>query len=802
MKPTHLTLFLGAACWAACSDCQAAPPAPGASPFPLAQVRLLDGPFKQRQDVDARFLLEVVEADRLLAGFRAQAGLPEKAKRYGGWEARGINGHSLGHYLSAVSALYATTGNPAALQRVNYVVGELAACQAANGDGYVLPVNKRIYADLRQGRIKASGFSLNDEWVPNYTLHKVFAGLRDAYHFARNRQALDVERRLADFLAGVYEKLTPAQAQEILKAEHGGMNEVFADLTSDTGSPRYLELARTVFHHDAILNPLERGQDQLNGQHGNTQIPKIVGLAREYELTGRPAARTAVQTFWDSVVNQRSFVIGGHGDDEHFFPPEQFPQHLKPHTAETCNSYNMIKLTGHLFAWQPQAAQMDFVERVLLNHIIANIGRQPGEFGYFLGLSPVATKVFSTPLSAWWCCVGTGMENPARYAEQVYFHSPDALWVNLFMASELDWKEKGVKLRQQTAFPDADTVRITIDATTPVNFALKIRHPYWCALPEIKVNGEAVAVTSKPSTYLSIEREWKSGDTIDLRLPMTLRSEALPGSNGKTIALRYGPNVLAGVVPTQPGTPDPATQRWDDQLKAPSKTAEIPPVLVAADAAEALAHLRPAGTAFAEFRSAGLVHPLDLTFVPLHRVNEEHYSVYFPFMSPAEWKTQEREILAVAARHTQLDAATVDSVQPGFQQSEVDHHLQSATSESGDFRNRKWRDARNGGWFSYDITVDPAKPMALVCTYFGDDRQRDFDILVDGQKAASQKIDGSPRGKFFTAVYPLPAALTKARTKVTVRFQANKQAMAGGLFGLRMMQAASAPAAALEAAAP
>ncbi|MEO5712766.1 MAG: beta-L-arabinofuranosidase domain-containing protein, partial [Luteolibacter sp.] len=761
MKKPDSILFFATIFVAVCCSVQAAPPVPAAEPFPLSQVRLLDGPFKQRQEVDARYLLSVVDPDRLLSGFRAQAGLPEKAKRYGGWEARGINGHSLGHYLSAVSALYAATGDPKALARVNYVVAELAACQKANGDGYVLPVNKRVYEELRRGRIKASGFSLNDEWVPNYTLHKVLAGLHDAWNLAANKQALDVETQLADYLAGVYQKLTPTQAQETLKSEFGGMNEVFADLTAATGDPRYLELARTVFHHDAILGPLELGQDKLNGQHGNTQIPKIVGLARGYELTGQAGYRTAVQTFWDSVVNERSFCIGGHGEDEHFFPLEKFAENLKPHTAETCNSYNMIKLTGHLFAWDPKAAEMDFVERALLNHVMANIGRQPGEFGYFLGLESVGTKVFSTSEGAWWCCVGTGMENPARYGEQVYFHGSSALWVNLFMASELDWKEMGVKLRQETKFPDSDAMRFSLGAVKPVKFALKIRHPYWCALPVVKVNGQAIPVTSQPSSYLTIDREWKSGDIIELQLPMKLRTEALPHSNGKTIALLYGPNVLAGIVPTTSGAADPAKRRWDDHLKAPGKTGETPPVFVATDEADLLAHLKPTGKAFAEFRSDGVVKRQDLIFVPFNRIYEEHYAVYFPLLNPSEWKAGEGDLLAAEARRTKLDQATLDTVQPGFQQSEVEHRFQSENSESGDFQDRKWRDARGGGWFSYEVAVDPSKPVALVCTYFGGDVGRDFDILVDGKKVASQKIEGSPRGKFFNAVYALPPAETK-----------------------------------------
>ncbi|MDF3059546.1 MAG: hypBA1 [Rariglobus sp.] len=758
-----------------------------AQPFPLSQVRLLEGPFKDRQAINARYLLDEVDVDRLLAGFRAQAGLPEKAKRYGGWEARGINGHSLGHYLSAVSAHYATTGDARALERVRYVVAELAACQQANGDGYVLPVNKRVYDDLRAGRIKASGFSLNDEWVPNYTLHKVFAGLHDAYHLAGSKEALEVGRRLADYLAGVYTHLTPAQAQEILKCEFGGLNEVFADLTADTGDPRYLQLARTVFNHDAILGPLEHGRDELNGKHGNTQIPKLVGLARAYQLTGDTVALTGVKTFWNSIVEKRSFANGGHGEAEHFFPPEQFPQKLLPHTSETCNSYNMVKLTGFMFAWEPKAAQMDFVERVLLNHLIANIGQKPGEFGYFLSSAPVGVKVFSRPNDAWWCCVGTGMENPARYGEQVYYHSGDTLWVNLYLASQLDWKERDVHLRQETRFPDADTVRFTVAAANPVRFTLNLRHPHWCAKPGVTVNGQPVPVTSTPSSYLALDRVWKHGDRIEVRLPMTLRTEPLPHSNDRIVALMYGPLQLAAIVPTNPGVPDPATSRYSDHLKARGKTDETPPVLVAANPADLLDGLKPAGTAFASFRSDGIIQPADLDFIPLHRVYEEHYASYFPLLTPAEWTARQAEIRTEQERLARLEAATVDTVQPGFQQAEVEHRFASERSETGDHRNRKWRDALPGGWFSYEMAVDPSKPVALVSTYWSDDRGRELELQVDGKTLVLAKPNHDKRGVFYDAAYTIPAELTRGKKTVTVRLVATR--VRAGTFGFRTVLA-------------
>lgn len=755
----------------------------------MDHVRLLPGPFLARQEVNALYLLDHVDADRLLAGFRQQAGLPKKAERYGGWEGRSISGHSLGHYLSAVAALHAVSGEPdvkhRARERVDYIVSELAACQLANGDGYVLPVNKRVYEDLRAGRIRASAFDLNGVWVPNYTLHKVLAGLRDAYRLAGNKQALEVERRLADYLAGIYEKLSPDQAQEILKAEFGGLNEVFGDLTVDTGDKKYLRLAETVLHHNAILDPLEQGHDTLDGKHGNTQIPKLVGLAREYLLTGDPADLVGVNTFWNSVVHERSFANGSHGDREHFFPPRDFPQRLGPQNGETCNTYNMMKLAGLRFSWAPSAADMDFVERALINHLLANIGRQPGEYGYFLPMGNVAYKTFSTEHDAWWCCVGTGMENPQHYAEHAYFHSGNVLWVNLYLASVLNWPESGIVLRQETEFPDSDVVRLVVKAAKPVSLAMKLRHPYWCSGPEVTINGRSVAVDSRPSSYITLEGEWRDGDIIELRLPMSLRTEPLPHSDGRIVALMYGPMQLVAHVPTTDEKNDPAHRRYADQLKSPARVDATPPVLVAADTTALLASFRPERSAgFGRFRAPGVLRP-DCSLVPIHRVYQEHYAAYFPLHTPAEWAVREAEVRAAEAARAVLDAATIDRVDPGFQQSEVEHRFDSDKSLTGDFRNRKWRDALPGGWFSYRMAVSPDKPVALVTEHWGADRGRTHELWIDDHRTPVT-LNPGPRDAFFEAAYAIPPEITRGRREVTVRFAA--PAVRSGTFGLRIVE--------------
>ena len=682
------------------------------SDHPRLKVRLLDGPFKERQDLNARFLA-MVEPDRLLAGFRERAGLPAKARRYGGWEAKDITGHSLGHYLSAVA-------RAGMRDSVDYIVDELAATQDA--DGYVMTAPKRIFEEVRSGKIEASGFALNGVWVPMYTMHKVVAGLRDA----GTPKALEVVGRLLDWLCGILDPLSPEQVQQFLACEHGGMLEVLVDLGR-------IEMAERFFMHRAVLDPLMAGEDRLDGLHGNTIIPKVIGLARLYEETGNVVYRRAVETFWDRVVNHRSYCTGGHGNSEHFFPVDQFPKKLTPHTCETCNTYNMLKLTRHVHAWNPQPAHMEFVERALINHLAANIGRKPGEYGYFLALGSVATKVFSTPWDSWWCCVGTGLENPTRYDEHVYSVRGDTVHVNLFIGSELRWGD--TVLRQETRFPDEELVRLTLKSPRPVR--IELRQPSWCG-------------------PIRTGFVMKDGESVEVRLPMNERLEPLPQSGGKIAAVMRGPVVMAGVVPGAL----PHTQRYEDHLKARGKTDDFPPVLV-----------------------DGVVKPYDVSFVPFYRVYEEPYAIYFPVMNAAEWAACEAELRAEQARRVQREAATTDIVEPGFQQSEVEHGLRYGTSQTGELHGRKFR---SGDWLSYQMAVDPERPMRLLVTYWGGQWQRTaFALQVDGETFATQELRTHHAGDFMEIEYELPVCRTTGKAAVTIRFQGNVP----GVFGLRMYRA-------------
>ncbi len=610
-----------------------------AQQFPPKDVRLLDGPFKDAMDRDAKYLLSL-DPDRLLSGFRSEAGLKPKAARYGGWESSGLAGHTLGHYLSACSRMYQATGNQKFLERVNYIVAQLAECQKANGNGYLaaIPKGKEIFGKVAQGEIDTRGFGLNGGWSPWYTIHKELAGLIDSYRFCDDSQALDIATNLANWVYDTTKNLSAEQWQTMLVCEYGGMNEALANLYGLTGDRRYLELAEK-FYDNAVLAPLAAGQDDLSGKHDNTQVPKIVGAARLYELTGQPRYADLARFYWECVALHRSYVIGGSGDNEGFFPTNQWASHLNAATCETCCTYNMLKLTLHLFEWSPSATDMDFYERALYNDILASQDPDTGMFVYLMSLQPGGFKTYSTPENSFWCCVGTGMENHSRYGQAIYLHGNDSLYVNLFIASELSWPEKGLTVRQDTKFPDQDTTRLTFQCQQPVKLALNIRWPAWAeSAPGISINGKTQIVSGQPSSYVTLDREWQDGDVVKIHLPMSLHTEPLPGTTN-LLAVLYGPIVLAGELGTNGMPADPYAPDQTKFVKWPPAPA---PVFVG-DNHSILKRIRATRRPLT-FRTRHLARPEDVTLVPFYDVQHQRYTVYWRVLSPAEWKQQRAEI--------------------------------------------------------------------------------------------------------------------------------------------------------------
>lgn len=592
-------------------------------PFALNDVGLLDGPFKHATDLNVGVLLKY-EPDRLLSKFRSEAGLEPKAEPYGGWEAETLAGHSLGHYLSALSMMYLTTGDTRFLERVNYIVSELKVCQDAGVSGYIgaCPGARKIFEEeVSKGVIRSRGFDLNGLWAPFYTQHKILAGLRDAYRLCGNTEALEVSQRFGDWIYTVVDDLTPVQIEDMLHCEYGGMLEVLTDLYADTGKDKYLNMSR-IFQDKFILEPLSRGEDILPGKHGNTNIPKLIGLARRYELTGDTLDRKTAEFFWNTVVKHHTYVTGGHGNKEYFGDADKLRNRLGDETTETCNVYNMLKLTDHLFEWTASAETADFYERALFNHILASQNPEDGRVTYNLSLAMGGFKSFQD--SEWFtCCIGTGMENHAKYGGSIYFHNDRELFVSQFIASELNWKEKGLKVTQKTNYPDEQGTALEIATDAPVKLTINIRYPSWAVNGfEIAVNGRKEQLKNDPGSFIPLTRKWKNGDRIEVKIPFELRLESMPDDSLR-VAVFYGPVVLAGELgPVE----DPSAL---DSLYMP--------VLMTTDR-EPANWMKPVDNSINTFRTDSTGRPRDVQMKPFYKTYNERYSIFWDMVFEGDRK--------------------------------------------------------------------------------------------------------------------------------------------------------------------
>jgi uncharacterized protein len=759
-----------------------------ARPLPLSAVRLTGGPLKRAQDLDGEYLLKL-EPDRMMAYYRQRAGLKPKGEGYTGWDGDGRNltGHIAGHYLSAVSMMYAATGDARFKERVDYLVSEMKEVQDKHGDGYLgaLANGKEQFIEVSKGNIRSSGFDLNGLWAPWYVLHKTFAGLRDAYRYTGSRAALDVEIRFAAWAESILSKLDDAQTQKMLGTEFGGMPEVLSDLYADTGDKRWLDLSHH-FDHRAVLEPLARQQNILNGLHGNTQVPKIMGSLARYAYTGDKTDGAAAHFFWDIVVNDHSFATGGHGKDEYFGPPDQLSDRIDGRTAETCNVYNLIKMTRKLFALHPDIKYAEFHERALFNHILASIDPEDGSTCYMVPVGRGVRREYADMFRSFTCCVGSGMESHGLHADGLYYESGDKLWVNLYVPSTAKWAAAGVNLVMDTNFPEGESATLKLNLNAPKQLTLALRRPSWAGEGfAVKVNGQAVKALPAPGSYLEIKRKWKSGDTVSVTLPKTLRLEPLP-DNQRVAAILWGPLVLAGDL-------GPGRERGAGGGARPAQPIQIPS-LVAAER-PLTEWLKPVPDKPGNFRSEGVGREQEVELVPFYRLHRRTYSVYFDVFTPAEWEKKAAEMAARRERQRKQEAATVGFVQPGEMQPERDFNQQGEETAPVRIGERRGRSAKK--WFSFDLPVDATQAMTLIATYHNEERaNRSFEILVDGVRIGEQKIDrhrpGTPSKGFFDVEYAIPADLVKGKQKVTVRFQATGGNETAGVYGVRMIRAEAA----------
>jgi uncharacterized protein len=758
--------------------------------FPLRDVRLSESIFNKAMQADKKYILSM-EPDRLLAPYLKEAGLQPKAENYPNWENTGLDGHIGGHYISALSLMYASTGDPKIKQRLEYMIDELDRCQTSSANGYVsgVPNGKKIWKEVSEGNIRASSFGLNDRWVPLYNIHKIYAGLRDAYWYAGSEKAKKMLIKLTDWMANEVSALSDEQIQDMLRSEHGGLNEVFADVYDITKDKKYLKLAHR-FSHQAILNPLLLGEDKLTGIHANTQIPKVIGYKRIADLENNPQWNNAADFFWHNVTEKRSSVIGGNSVSEHFNPVNDFSSMIKSiEGPETCNTYNMLKLTKALFATLPKSYYIDYYEKALYNHILSTENHDKGGFVYFTPMRPGHYRVYSQPQTSFWCCVGSGLENHAKYGEMIYAHSDNDLYVNLFIPSTLKWAERKILIRQENNFPETPSTKLIVDLAGKGNFNLKLRSPEWANPSEvnISINGKKQNVQPDANGYFTLSRKWKKGDVVEMNLPMHLEAEQLPDKSDY-YAFKYGPVVLAATY----GTENQQGLLADDSrgghiAHGPQIPLNDIPVILG-NGKEVINHVKSVNDEKLTFSLTGL-YPSEkfskgFKLIPFYKIQEERYILYWPQADQDKIETIQKKKAAEEAETRKLDLITADKIQLGEQQPESDHYFESKDSNTGYMEDRHFRDAK--GWFSYRMK-NPSKNAAyLYILYFDANANRSLNIDINGKKVSAKKLEGKAGNSPQYMLLPIPEK-EKGKEILTVKFYAEEQMTTSKIIEVRLL---------------
>lgn len=757
--------------------------------FPLQDVKLLDSKFKDAMDLNVNTLLSY-DVDRLLAPYFKEAGLEPKGEDFTNWA--GLDGHVGGHYLSALAIHYAATGDQRLKDRMDYMLSQLALCAAARNDGYIggVPNGDVLWEEIRKG----NGSKVWDYWVPWYNVHKMYAGLRDAYVYTGSKVGLNLFLNLCDWGADLISNLYDEQMEGMLGNEFGGMNEVFADAYAITGNKKYLDAAKRFTHH-ALYDNLHNGLDRLDNMHANTQVPKVVGYQRVSEVSGDKEYHKTADFFWDTVVNNRSLSFGGNSRREHFASAADAKSYVDDREGpESCNTNNMLKLTEGLFRMNPDAKYADFYERALYNHILSTQHPEHGGYVYFTPARPGHYRVYSQPNSAMWCCVGTGMENHGKYGQFIYTHAGDSLWVNLFVPSELSWKDKGIKLTQTNSFPQEEATKIVVNVENPSAFTLNLRHPGWCDNPVVKINGKKVNVKSTPSSYIALNREWKDGDVIEMSLPMHVEIEELNHLPSYVSVVR-GPIVLASRL--QSDVPMPGLvagdHRWGHIAGGPLVSVFDTPLLIGnrKDMGKKLNSLKPDSNDGFTYTTHGIFENggKDVVLEPFNGIHDSRYTIYFLSMNPKEYAAYQQDARRDEQLKLALDARTVDAVNTGEQQPEADHQMKSAGSSSGNFNGEPWRDASNGGFFSYVMNTDNREDLTLRIRYWGNENGiGNMSILLDETPLAKVNNVGKWNKKgFVDEEYSIPAELLKGKKTVNVKFQTDKGEASGGIYHVRLL---------------
>ena len=765
--------------------------------FPLGDITLLDGPLKHARDLNVQVLLKY-DCDRMLAPYRKEAGLQPRKPSYPNWD--GLDGHVGGHYLSAL-AINAATGDEECRKRMEYMVSELQLVLDANNLRHEAWCHNYIGGVPNSAKVWTT-FSKGDfgpyfgTWAPFYNIHKMYAGLRDAWLYCGNEQAKNLFLKFCDWAVDITAHLSDGDMEKMLGNEHGGMNEVLADAYAITGEHKYLNCARR-FSHKQLLVPMEEGKDCLDNMHANTQIPKVVGYQRIAELAHDVQYHNASEYFWKIVTQQRSLALGGNSRREHFPTKETCIDYINDIDGpESCNTYNMLKLTEDLNRVKPDGMYGDFYETAMFNHILSTQHPQHGGYVYFTSARPRHYRNYSAPNKAMWCCVGTGMENHGKYGQFVWTHDKgvkaedDALYVNLFVASELNWKDRKMVIRQQTAFPYAESSVVEV-AKGKGTFILKVRKPSWCE--NFTVKGVGFDVDSyEENGFVCIKRKWKKGDQIKISMPM--HAYIKPMINvPQYVAIMYGP-ILLGM---KTGTEDMRSLIADDsrfgQYAGGKKLAlDKAPILLPKHLDDIAKDLKPIPGKPLHFKLATrMENAIDGELQPFFEIHDSRYMMYWLALGENDYKAYMQKLADEEKARQALEARTVDKVNPGEQQPETDHRMETDDSSKGNTEGVFFRDARDGHFFSYLMQTKGETDLSLQLKFWGQDEWRtsEFDIYVNDKLLCS--VNNSHRWRttqFKTVDYAIPSEFVKGKKEIRVKFVAHKGKQVGQIYGVRLVK--------------
>lgn len=765
--------------------------------FPLGDITLLDGPLKHARDLNVQVLLKY-DCDRMLAPYRKEAGLQPRKPSYPNWD--GLDGHVGGHYLSAL-AINAATGNEECRKRMEYMISELQLVLDANNQrpdawchNYIggVPNSAKMWTAFSKGDFGP----YFGTWAPFYNIHKMYAGLRDAWLYCGNEQAKNLFLKFCDWAVDITCDLSDEQMEKMLGNEHGGMNEVLADAYAMTNDSKYLNCARR-FSHKQLLTPMENGKDCLDNMHANTQIPKVIGYQRIAELAHDVQYHNASEYFWEIVTRQRSLALGGNSRREHFPTKETCIDYINDIDGpESCNTYNMLKLTEDLNRVKPDGMYGDFYETAMFNHILSAQHPQHGGYVYFTSARPRHYRNYSAPNEAMWCCVGTGMEDHGKYGQFVWTHDKgvkaedDALYVNLFVASELNWKERKMVIRQQTAFPYAETSNIEVTKGKGI-FTLKIRNPSWC--DNFTVKGVGFDADSyEENGFVCIKRKWKKGDQVKISMPMHAYIKPLINVP-QYVAIMYGP-ILLGM---KTGKEDMRSLIADDsrfgQYAGGKKLAlDKAPILLPKHLDDIAKDLKPIPGKPLHFKLATrMENAIDGELQPFFEIHDSRYMMYWLALGENDYKAYMQKLADEETARQALEARTVDKVSPGEQQPETDHRMETDDSSKGNTEGIFFRDAKDGHFFSYLMQTKGESNLSLQLKFWGQDEWRtsEFDIYIDNQLLTS--VNNSHRWRttqFKTVDYAIPSEFVKGKEEVRVKFVAHKGKQVGQIYGVRLVK--------------